>query len=185
MYIIKSKAIDLPSVGLILLEKSSRAKHIILSIKPPKKIRVAIPIGTSFSDAESFVKTKVGWIQNQLSKVSNVIDTRIELKQIDRNIARPKLEGRIEELAQKYQFTFNKLSIKIQKTSWGSCSLKNKIKLNARLLHLPTELIDYVILHELVHTRVKNHSKEFWSTLDRFVGDSKFYDKQLRSYKII
>jgi predicted metal-dependent hydrolase len=157
----------------------------ILSIKPPKKIRVAIPIGASFSDAESFVKTKVGWIQNQLSKVSNIIDTRIELKPIDTDKARPKLEGRIKELAQKYQFTFNKLSIKNQKTRWGSCSLKNNINLNARLLHLPTELADYVILHELVHTKVKNHSKEFWSTLDRFVGDSKFYDKQLRNYKII
>ena len=157
----------------------------ILSIKPPKKIRVAIPIGASFSDAESFVKTKVGWIQNQLSKVSNIIDTRIELKPIDTDKARPKLEGRIKELVQKYQFTFNKLSIKNQKTRWGSCSLKNNINLNARLLHLPTELIDYVILHELVHTKVKNHSQEFWSTLDKYVGDSKFYDKELKNYKII
>ena len=157
----------------------------ILSIKPPQKIRVAIPIGTSFSDAESFVKTKVGWIQNQLSKVSNIIDTRIELKPIDTDKARPKLEGRINQLAQKNHFTFNKLSIKNQKTRWGSCSQKNNINLNARLLHLPTELIDYVILHELVHIKVKNHSKEFWSILDSYVGDSKFYDKELKKYKII
>ena len=131
------------------------------------------------------MNSKVKWIQRKLSKISNIVDNRIELKPIDKEIARTALEKRIKELAQKYQFTFNKLSIKNQKTRWGSCSLKNNINLNARLLHLPTELIDYVILHELVHTKVKNHSKEFWSTLDRLVGDSKFYDKQLRSYKII
>ena len=156
-----------------------------LSIRPPQKIRVAIPIGISFSDAEIFVKTKVVWIEQQLLKISNFVDNRIELKPIDKKIARTSLEKRIKELAQKYKFTFNKLSIKNQKTRWGSCSLKNNINLNARLLHLPKELIDYVILHELVHTKVKNHSKEFWSTLDRFVGDSKLYDKQLRNYSII
>jgi predicted metal-dependent hydrolase len=156
-----------------------------LSIKPPQKIRVAIPIGVSFKSAEVFVNSKVNWIEKQLIKISSLTDNRIKLEPIDADKARPKLEGRIKELAQKYQFTFNKLSIKNQKTRWGSCSLKNNINLNARLLHLPIELIDYVILHELVHTKVKNHSKEFWSTLDRLVGDSKFYDKQLRSYKII
>ena len=131
------------------------------------------------------MNSKVNWIEKQLIKMSSSIDNRIKLEPIDKDKARPKLERRIKELAQKHQFTFNKLSIKNQKTRWGSCSIKNNINLNARLLHLPRELIDYVILHELVHTKVKNHSKEFWSTLDRFVGDSKFYDKQLRSYKII
>jgi predicted metal-dependent hydrolase len=156
-----------------------------LSIKPPQKIRVAIPIGVSFKSAEVFVNSKVNWIEKQLVKISSLTDNRIKLESIDTDKARPKLEERIKKLAQKYKFTFNKLSIKNQKTRWGSCSLKNNINLNARLLHLPSELIDYVILHELVHTKVKNHSKEFWSTLDRLVGDAKFYDKQLRSYKII
>ena len=131
------------------------------------------------------MNSKINWIEKQLIKISSSIDNRIKLEPIDKDKARPKLERRIKELAKKHQFTFNKLSIKNQKTRWGSCSIKNNINLNARLLHLPTELIDYVILHELVHTKVKNHSKEFWSTLDTLVGDSKFYDKQLRNYKII
>ena len=131
------------------------------------------------------MNSKINWIEKQLIKISSSIDNRIKLEPIDKDKARPKLERRIKELAKKHQFTFNKLSIKNQKTRWGSCSIKNNINLNARLLHLPTELIDYVILHELVHTKVKNNSKEFWSTLDTLVGDSKFYDKQLRNYKII
>ena len=131
------------------------------------------------------MNSKVDWIEKQLIKISSLIDNRIKLEAIDIDKARPKLEGRINQLAQKNHFTFNKLSIKNQKTRWGSCSQENNINLNARLLHLPTELIDYVILHELVHIKVKNHSKEFWSTLDSYVGDSKFYNKELKNYKII
>jgi predicted metal-dependent hydrolase len=71
-----------------------------------------------------------------------------------------------------------------QRTRWGSCSNKNNINLNMKLIRLPDEMIDYVLLHELVHTRIKNHTKDFWRELDRFVGDAKAKNKRLKAYKI-
>jgi len=133
----------------------------------------------------TFVNLKVKWIENQRLKISNFKDNRINLKPIEVRKARPLLEKRVQQLSEKYNFNYNKIYIKNQKTIWGSCSNKNNINLNARLLHLGQKLIDYVILHELVHTKIKNHSKDFWSTLNIYVGDSKFYDKQLRNYKIV
>jgi hypothetical protein len=72
--------------------------------------------------------------------------------------------------------------VKNQKTRWGSCSDKNNINLNINLVRLPDELIDYVILHELVHTRIKNHSHQFWEEMNKVVEDPKSLDKKLRQY---
>ena len=73
--------------------------------------------------------------------------------------------------------------MKNQKTLWGSCSSANNINLNVNLVRLPDELRDYVIWHELVHTRHKNHSKAFWRALNRIVGDGKRLQRQLRQYQ--
>ena len=94
------------------------------------------------------------------------------------------LINRINELADKYGLIFNKVSIRNQKTRWGSCSIKNNISLNIQLMRLSNSLIDYVILHELVHTVVKNHSILFWKTLDIYVNDAKKIDNRLKQYYI-
>ena len=60
---------------------------------------------------------------------------------------------------------------------------KNNINLNANLLHLPPELVDYVLLHELVHTRVKNHGKDFWDKLETVVPNARQVDRKLKDYQ--
>ena len=87
-------------------------------------------------------------------------------------------------LAEQNGFTVNKVSIRNQKTRWGSCSSLNNINLNIKLVKLPEELVDYVLFHELVHTKIKNHSKAFWSELDYYVGDAKKLDKKLKKIKL-
>ena len=177
----KTKVLDIPTIGTVLLEKSTRAKHINISIKPAGKIRAAVPLGVSFKTAEIFVYSRIEWIRKHLSKTSK---TRNKLKEVNMEYARIQLQQRIEQLSKQYNFKYNKLFIKNQKTRWGSCSQKNNINLNAKLLNLPKELIDYVILHELVHTKVKNHSNEFWKTLDTYINNSKKYDKELKKYSL-
>ena len=77
------------------------------------------------------------------------------------------LPVRVKYLAEIHSFEYSGLSIKKMKTRWGSCSGKNKINLNLFLMGLPLILTDYVILHELLHTKIKNHSKEFWDKLEK------------------
>ena len=83
----------------------------------------------------------------------------------------------------KHNFQYNRVSIRNQRTRWGSCSSKDNISLNMKLLHLPDQLIDYILLHELVHTRVKNHSQDFWNELETVVPNARTVDKQLRDYQ--
>jgi predicted metal-dependent hydrolase len=104
---------------------------------------------------------------------------------IDRTAARKVLVDRLNYLAQTYGFKYNRVFIRNQKTRWGSCSTKNNINLNVNLVRLPDELIDYTILHELVHTRVKNHSRRFWVQMDMLLGDAKKIDKKLRAYEFL
>ncbi|MDH3344711.1 MAG: M48 family metallopeptidase, partial [Desulfobacteraceae bacterium] len=85
----------------------------------------------------------------------------------------------------KHGFKYNRVFIRNQKTRWGSCSSKDNISLNVKLVRLPEKLMDYIILHELVHTRVKNHGKKYYAVLDRIVGDRKSLDRELKNYTII
>ena len=177
--------INMATIGLVLFEKSSKAKHIIISIKPPNNIRVAVPMNASFNEAKKFIITKQKWIKNHINKISNIICNKIELESVNIKHARKPLEKRINQLASKYNFSFNRLFIKNQKTRWGSCSSKNNINLNIQLIRLSSELIDYVIFHELVHTKVRNHSKEFWDTLTYYVPKAISIDKKLKEYLIL
>jgi len=97
--------------------------------------------------------------------------------------ARQYLPGRLDELARKYGFNYNKVTIRNNKTNWGSCSGQNNISLNLNLMKLPAHLIDYIILHELVHTMVKNHSPRFYEELNRVAdGKSKELAKEIKQY---
>ena len=107
---------------------------------------------------------------------------RFAIEETLRKEAKDYLPQRVKELAEKNSFRFKKVSVRNSKTRWGSCSYENNINLNIHLMRLPNHLIDYVILHELVHTKIKNHSKDFWNMLDLVTGNAKKLDKELKNY---
>ena len=122
---------------------------------------------------------------------STKIDTLLVQKEIRKAIesawrkeAKELLPNRTQELAKMHGFSYQKVTIKNTKTRWGSCSFVNNINLSLHLMRLPDYLIDYVILHELVHTKVKNHSQDFWGMLTEKLSMSKEYDKELKNYRI-
>ena len=180
----QSQTINIPNIGPVLFEKSKKAKHINISVKPPATIRVAVPRGISYRKAATFASTKVNWIKKTLHKMSLRQENLVKLQPVNRNEAKLHLLNRLDELASMHGFTYNKATIRNQKTRWGSCSRKNNISLNMQLMRLPSKLSDYVILHELVHTIVKNHSPLFWSTLLQFVPDAKRQNRRLKKYII-
>jgi predicted metal-dependent hydrolase len=167
------------------LERSTRAKTIGISVRPFKGVRVAVPYGVSYKQAERFARSKIGWIKKHADKMSRVEHQAMAMNRnhpIDRAAARAVLLKRTQALSKRHHLPFNRLFVRNQRTRWGSCSGKNNISLNVNLVRLPDELIDYTILHELVHTRVKNHGKAFWERLEALVGDSKGLDKKLNAY---
>jgi predicted metal-dependent hydrolase len=93
------------------------------------------------------------------------------------------LPERTKYLAEKFEFQFSVVRVKNLKSRWGSCSTTNNINLNIHLMRLPDYLVDYVILHELVHTVHKNHGKQFWQALDRVSGNARLLAKEMKNYR--
>lgn len=174
--------IEHPDIGIIRYIKNNRAKRIVISVKP-NFVRVTVPRRQTLKNAQKFVEQKIDWIKTHSKNMQILREKSEELPKIKREEAREKLGNRLSELAQKHNFQYNRVSIRNQKTRWGSCSSKDNISLNMKLLHLPEHLIDYILLHELVHTRVKNHSKSFWDELETVVPNARSIDKQLREYQ--
>ena len=83
--------------------------------------------------------------------------------------------GRVEALAKKYGYQPKKIRVTSARTRWGSCSSTGTISLTWRLVMAPTEVIDYVIIHELVHLKIKNHSKTFWKAVEALLPDYKIH----------
>jgi len=186
--LLQSKIIEMDGIGRVLLERSKRARRLNISLKPFAGARVAVPYGLSFESAEKVALSKAGWIQRHLVKVKEIEKRQAvianNLPEIDRADAKKKLAHRLNELSRRYGFTYNRVFVRNQKTRWGSCSTKNNISLNMQLLRLPQDLIDYVILHELVHTREKNHGKRFWSELNKFVENAGILKARLTQYHL-
>ncbi len=95
------------------------------------------------------------------------------------------LPERLKQLSVNAQLPFNQVAIKNMKSRWGSCTGRNNINLTVHLMRLPEHLIDYVLMHELVHTVVKNHSRKYWQTLEYYYKNAKIYDKELKKFRIM
>ena len=90
------------------------------------------------------------------------------------------IEPRLREMSAKGRMPFDKLTMRLQKTRWGSCSRSGHISLNAKMAFLPLQLVDYVLWHELCHTRWMDHSPSFWGLLERNYGGSQEARRELR-----
>lgn len=142
--------------------------------------------------SKSTVKSIVGRnkIQVWFPEHASAEDERIQIlirraiEEAWRVEAKKYLPQKVEELARKHNFTFKKLTFKNAKSRWGSCSAKNNINLNVQLMRLPEHLIDYVILHELVHTKYKHHQSGFWNKLEEVFPGAKKYDKELNKFHL-
>ena len=183
----ESATFEVPDVGTVMLAVSNRAKYLRITIKPDRTIRLTVPRKVSYKQAKQFLHSRIPWIEKHLRKFEELENNRqyVRLPRISKAGARSILIERLQELAEMHDFRFNKVSIRNQKTKWGSCSARNNISLNMNLARLPEELRDYVILHELVHTRIKNHNREFWALLDEFVGGrAKDFSRTLKAYRL-
>lgn len=140
-----------------------------ISVRPFKGVRVAVPKGVSFTVAEQFARSRADWLQHHLPRMRTLEKlyraASLAPVAIDKDVAGKVLATRLKEIAEKHGYRYNRITIRNQKTRWGSCSSTNNINLNAKLTLLPDELRDFILLHELVHTRVKNHGPKFWAEL--------------------
>lgn len=174
---------DLPAV---IYTRSSRAKYLRITVRPTHTITVTVPKHSTQQQAQQFLLSKISWIKKQLQKIDqyNKLQNTPDLT-IDLEKAQDNLFNRLDYFSDKYNLLYNRAAFRCQKTKWGSCSSKNNISLNVNIAYLTKELQDYILLHELIHTKIKNHSKKFWRELDRYVGGrAKLLQKELSKCRV-
>ena len=108
---------------------------------------------------------------------------RLSIEGVLRYEAKRYLPGRIRELATQYGYSFKALTIKNNRTNWGSCSSLKNINLNLHLMRLPDRLIDFIVVHELVHTKIANHGPGFKETLKSHFPDAAALDREIKKFR--
>ena len=140
------------------------------------------PININQSATKDLMFTGEEFIANSIEPNPLSLSIKKWYKKKFREIAIP----RVTYFAEQHNLMVNQIRIKNQKTMWGSCSSKNNINLNYLLLMAPMKVIDYVIIHELVHTIHRNHSLDFWSLVESIMPDYKEHKLWLKTngYKL-
>ena len=151
-------------------------------------VRVAVPWRVSFEEARRIALTKLPWIRRTLAHVERARgrcrESVLGGGGLDRRTARAVLAQRLDMLAREHSYSPGRLSVRCQGTLWGSASRSGRIQLNALLAVVPPDLADYVILHELVHTRVRGHGRVFWAELEGRMPDARSRQARLREYSL-
>ncbi len=99
-----------------------------------------------------------------------------------RDWLRTDLAARLDHHAPRLGVAYGRVSIRMQRTRWGSCSARGNLNFNLRMMALPGDLRDYVVLHELAHLKIPNHSGNFWQFLETFVPDARRAEEELKRY---
>lgn len=183
----------------ITIVRSNR-KTLAIQINPDLSVTVRAPIYASQREIEHILKEKEGWIQKHIEKIREQEAKRKEMygekgeygKSAEREylsneeihkLAEKALEyipKRVSYFAKQIGVTYGKITIRNQKTRWGSCSSKGNLNFNCLLMLTPPEVIDYVVVHELCHRKEMNHSEAFWAEVEKVIPDYKEQVKWLK-----
>ena len=171
------------------LKTSVRSRRIRLVVHTEKGLVVTIPKRISKLAAERFIEQKSEWVLKNLARFKNSIGNSIKKlskKEIEeyKKQAYTLAAARLAHFNAFYKFTYNKVSIKTQKTRWGSCSRKGNLNFNYKIALLPAHLADYIIVHELCHLAQMNHSPKFWRLVAQTIPDYLERRKALRTGEI-
>lgn len=167
------------------VKESRRARRMRLAISPSKGLVATIPSGMSLGTLEEFIFEKSEWIIKKLEyfkKFSGVVlprSTRNDYLK-HKESARALMHEKVEYFSSTYGFSYSKISVKNQKTCWGSCSKRGNLNFNYKILFLPEQAQDYIVVHELCHLKELNHSKKFWALVAEIVSDYAEIRKDLK-----
>ena len=201
-------------LGDVSYVRSKRARYLSIRINQRGELRVTIPRLVSQRKAERFFLSKQEWVIKRLNGLNHLdcrgtlppeggliqirgkghpvhllrgdVDVEAAIWRMLQKEALEYLPARVRELSEKYGYKITGLKIRKMKSRWGSCTARKSINLNSWLVMLPEYLSDYVILHELAHTRVPDHSQQFWEELDGICGGQSLQlRRELRSKQIM
>jgi predicted metal-dependent hydrolase len=154
-----------PPAFTIHFVRMRRARRYVMRMRPDGDLRVTIPRGGSKAEAERFAERHMAWAERQRTRMLETrrpaaVDSELRAK------AMAELPPQILALAGRHGLTVNRVTIRNQRSRWGSCSSRGHITLNFRLMLMPPEVREYILIHELMHLKQANHSIRYWRLVE-------------------
>lgn len=166
----------------------SRRKTVSLFLKPDGTFLVRGPLRIPDKEVTAFLAQKESWLRSHLAKQRDAADAdeagRLTEEEIDALIreARTDIPARVKRFGPVVGVSWGRITIRKQRTRWGSCSAEGNLSFNGLLMLAPPEARDYVVIHELCHRLEMNHSARFWAHVERVCPDYKVQKKWFREH---
>ncbi len=166
----------------------SKRRSVSMEIRPDKVVVIRAPKWMSDEEIESFFIEKSRWIEKTIKRLDrekkeleDIKPLRPEELEALADQALKELPPKVEYYAAKLGVSYGRITIRNQRTRWGSCSSKGNLNFNCLLMLTPEEVRDYVVVHELCHRIEMNHSRRFWDLVASVLPDYKENEAYLKS----
>lgn len=167
----------------------SKRKTLAIEIRPDMRVVVRAPEKIPQNEIMKFVEEKQNWIKKHLVQMYFKAEenkkqkkepalTNADIEKLCQK-ALSVIPDKVKYYAEIMGVTYGRITIRNQKTRWGSCSSKGNLNFNCLLMLMPDKVLDYVVVHELCHLKQLNHSKKFWKEVERYMPDYPNYKKWL------
>lgn len=169
------------------LRESGRARCLRITVHPGGELSATLPRGMDIRKMENFIRQKAEWILRKINLAKKRKPSMLLPKSSRRDylahkeVARKLANAKLQEFNEYYKLDYRRISIRNQKTRWGSCSRKGNLNFNYRIVHLPEKYLNYIVVHELCHLKELNHAKGFWSLVAQTIPDHKEIRKEIRN----
>src|SRR6185503_14381118 len=171
------------------IRPSPRAQHMRLTMYPGGKVVLTMLRRFTHDDAKRFMRSHSRWLLRALQKLERVapkkhLPSGLREYRARKEQARQLVRERLGHFNSFYGYAIGRISIRNQKSRWGSCSRRGDMNFNFKLVHLPPQLADYIIVHELCHIEEHNHSGRFWALVAKTVPHHASLRRALRAYSL-
>lgn len=163
----------------------SKRKTIALQVTREGEVIVRAPLFSTERQIREFVESHEEWIEEKRAeatrddRISSQTFTQSEITMYKKR-AKGIISRRVAHYADIMDVTYGQITIRDQKSRWGSCSADGSLNFSWRLILMPIEVMDYVVVHELAHLKELNHSKDFWAEVEAVMPDYKDHRKWLK-----
>ena len=159
------------SYGLIRAQRKTMA----LKVSVDGTVTVRIPYGVRPEEADRFVEAHVDWIRKRIAECRERAAARPAYtdreREAGKRLAKELLLKKCRYFAERMGVSYGTVTVREQKTRWGSCRAKGNLNFNWKLALMPEEILDYLVVHELAHRKEMNHSDRFWAEVERVLPD--------------
>ncbi|ETP72027.1 putative metal-dependent hydrolase [Lachnospiraceae bacterium JC7] len=161
-------------------------KSVVITVNSKAQVIIKAPYRTTDAEIQEILKKRAAWIKEHVDKVNRERERAENLEPLSNDELQKLGDRAVEYIPKRVEYfagmvgvDYGRITIRNQKTRWGSCSSRGNLNFNCLLMLTPPEIIDYVIVHELCHRKVMNHSSRFWSEVEKVLPDYRVRRKWL------